>query len=66
MEEQLKQKSKDTELVLLGIKKIWVKTENGQWRDKAEVELEHQQNLLNANEPQVLEESPSKWWQFWK
>jgi hypothetical protein len=66
MEEQIKQKSKDTELVLLGIDKVWIKTENGHWRDKAEVELERQQMLMKVNEPEISEKSPRSWWQFWK
>lgn len=66
MEEQYNNKSEGTELVLLGIKKIWVKTENGQWRDKVEVEFEQQQKLLKENKQPNLEIKPKSWWQFWK
>ncbi len=51
------------ELTLLGIDKIWVRSTNGQWKEKG---IEDQPKKVNRfNQDDSLFEG-KKWWQFWK
>jgi len=54
-----------SELVLLGIEKVWVKTKNG-WVDKAKLELHTQPVTTEIQEDNFTPERTRKWWQFWK
>jgi len=51
------------ELTLLGIDKIWVRSTNGQWREKG---IDVEPTRVNQfNEDDSISEG-KKWWQFWK
>ncbi len=51
------------ELTLLGIDKIWVRSTNGQWREKG-IDVEPTR-VNHFNEDDSMSEG-KKWWQFWK
>jgi hypothetical protein len=46
-------------LVLLGIEKKWVRSDQGQWTEY----IESKHELTNHEEPIT---KTKKWWQFWK
>jgi len=51
------------ELTLLGIDKIWVRSTNGQWKEKGIGD--EPKKVKRFNEDASLSEG-TKWWQFWK
>lgn len=53
-----------TELTLLGINKKWIRGPKGEWRDK--VKLAQAKKQAPDSTELLEEESPKKWWQFWK
>ncbi|NRA13283.1 MAG: hypothetical protein HRT57_15155 [Crocinitomicaceae bacterium] len=53
--------SNGVELTLPGINKTWVRS-NGEWRDKAEVEVKPVEMLVHDED----EGTSKKWWKFWK